>query len=288
VDDGLGDGQSVVMDFLESLGSNFLANLLAGILIAGIAAFIAVKVTDKYTAKLEDKRARHQRDLAAAEELYRVYGLFFAAWKSWEYHSRPSDKRDPPPASPERLDQLISEAASAEGSYEAFVIRLSLEHELNVKDRAAMCCLRIALKQLRYAIRDEQPLTWWRSAPSPEYEAFKKLMPSVAGILVDTKGSNSWPTTDARTRAIAEITGNADAFRSYPEFSSANASPSRSGTRESKPTRDAADREVPYWVILSDLACRSDAPQPNPSEQGSYSSRAAQRQKSGDRRRQLG
>jgi hypothetical protein len=263
------------MGFWDSLGSNFLANLFAGIFIAGMAALIAVKVTDRYTARLDDQRARHQRNLAAAEELYRVYGLFFAAWKSWEYHSRQSVKRDPPPASEDRQNQLISEAASAEGTYEAFVIRVSLEQELNVWDRAAMCCLRTALKQLRYAMRDTQPLTWWRSAKAPEYEAFKKLMPRVAGILVDAKGSNSPPTRDARTRAVAEITGNAEAFFRYPEFSSADSSPSGSGP-------------LPDWVVIANLACRSDALQPSPSELGSGSLRAPQRQKSSDHQRQVG
>jgi hypothetical protein len=46
----------------------------------------------------------------------------------------------------------------------------------------------------------------------------------VAGILVDTNGSTSRPTREARTSAIAEITGNADAFLRQSQFSLQSAS----------------------------------------------------------------
>jgi hypothetical protein len=246
---------SIAMGFWQSLTTmdfwrSFVSNLAAEILAVVAAVLLALVITERYTARLAKKRASHERDLAAAEELYRVYGLFFAAWKSWEYHSRWSVKRVSPPASPDRRDQLISEAASAEGTYEAFVIRVSLEQDLSLGDRAAMCCLRIALKQLRYAIRDGEPLTWWRSGHSPEYEAFKMLMPRVAGILVDSNGSTSRPTREARTSAIAEITGNADAFLRQSQFSLQSAS---------GPTPRAAGGRVPDWVVLANLVCPSDA-----------------------------
>jgi hypothetical protein len=250
VDDNFGDGHSVIMGFWESFGSNFLAAALSGVLIAVTALLLARTVTEKYTSALADKRARHERNLAAAEELYRVYDRFFVAWKSWEYHSRTSSKRVSPAASADRRNQLISDAAAAEGMYEAFVVRMSLEQELSPEDRAAMCCLRTALKQLRYAIRDDQPLRWWRSKRSPEYEAFKKLMPRVAGILVDSEGLTSRPTSEARTSAIAEITGNAHAFLGLPQLSSANTS---------GPMPRTAGGQVPDWVVVADLACRSQA-----------------------------
>ncbi len=46
----------------------------------------------------------------------------------------------------------------------------------------------------------------------------------MAGILVDTNGSTSRPTREARTSAIAEITGNADAFLRQSQFSLQSAS----------------------------------------------------------------
>lgn len=132
--------------------------------------------------------------------------------------------------------------------YETFVVRVSLEQELSLEDRAAMCGLRIALKQLRYAIRDDRPLRWWRSVHTPEYEAFKKLMSRVAGILVDPNGSTSRPTRQSRTKAIAEITGNAAPLLQQLSRSSTDTTPR------------AADDRPPDWVILADLTCPSEAP----------------------------
>jgi hypothetical protein len=63
------------------------ASALAGTAVAVVAAFLAWLVTDLYAAARERARARQDRDLAAAADLYQILGKFFATWKAWEFHS---------------------------------------------------------------------------------------------------------------------------------------------------------------------------------------------------------
>jgi len=70
-----------------------IANAVSGLIVALVAALIGIGIAKWFTARQELTRARQQRNLAAAEELYRIYGEFFAAWKVWNAHMR---SKEPP------------------------------------------------------------------------------------------------------------------------------------------------------------------------------------------------
>ena len=67
-------------------GRATLSNFVAGVGIAVVVALLAWLVTDRYAAARQAQAARQARNLAAAEELYTVYGHFFAAWKGRGEH----------------------------------------------------------------------------------------------------------------------------------------------------------------------------------------------------------
>ncbi len=96
----------------------------------------------------------------------------------------------------EQVAGLLADAAAAEGGYESLMVRIALEHDLTRDEQAAAWCLRFAFKQLRYAVRENRPLQWWRSdfrnepqvsSGYREYLAFKSLVPRVARILVEAR-----------------------------------------------------------------------------------------------------
>ena len=114
-----------------------------------------------------------------------MYGHFFAAWKAWEHFKRMDGDDAHGSSHVDGRRALLTLASEAEGAYESLIIRISLEKSLTDNDRRAMWALRFALKQLRYAIRNDQLLDWWRSDGPPasaraagfrDYQAFKSLV----------------------------------------------------------------------------------------------------------------
>lgn len=191
-----------------------LADIIAGSAVAVVVAAIAWFVTGRFAQRQEAAKARHQRLLAAAEELYGVYGQFFATWKAWEFARGRRRDQTSTVADEVRLP-LLTQAAQVEGRYESVIVRVALEHHLDLPERTAMWSLRFALKELRSAIRDDSPLGWWRTddPASPQehagalrYAAFKDVTAKVASILVDADTSSPLPTVADRSAALAAIT----------------------------------------------------------------------------------
>jgi hypothetical protein len=189
-------------------------NILAGTVVAIVVATIAWLGTDRFARRLEDAKARHERHLAAAEELYAAYGQFFATWKAWEF-ARGRSRTNKGEVSVEVRQGLLAQAAQVEGQYESLIVRVALEHRLSPDDRTALWALRFALKELRRAIRDDAPLGWWRTddpalpgehAGALRYSAFKDLTATVASMLVDADTQSAFPSTTERSAALAEIT----------------------------------------------------------------------------------
>jgi hypothetical protein len=213
------------------------ATALAGAAVAIVAVFLAWLVTDRYAAARERVQARRERDLAAAADFYQLLGNFFAAWKTWEFHSR--DRTHP--VSDQRHSELVSEAAAAEGAYEAFVVRVVLEHDLSYDQKAALWCLRFALKQLRFAMRQGEPLRWWRSGSGPghrEYQAYKELVSIVAEILTEPSQENAQSRKVDRAAALKEVTGNGGGFTDTPRFT--------------KLFAEERQKPIGEWVLLAE------------------------------------
>lgn len=191
-----------------------LGNIVAGSVVAVVVAVIAWLGTGRFAQRQEAARARHQRDLAGAEELYGVYGQFFACWKAWEFARgrRPTEKGV---VQEELRQQLLEHASEVEGRYESLIVRAALEHQLGTDERMALWSLRFALKELRGAIRDDVPLGWWRTddpshpdvhAGAQKYSAFKGLTARVASIFVDADPRSPIPGAVERSSALGAIT----------------------------------------------------------------------------------
>jgi hypothetical protein len=191
-----------------------LPQAASGIVVAAVAAMAALLISKYYG----ERRARYERNLAAAEDLYRAYGQLFAAWKVWDFHAR---KPATPPLSPDdpRVGELIQLAAAAEAAYESLLVRIAVEQNLDHNQRAALWCLREAMKDLRYAIRERKPLAWWRSDINSgsdgyqRYQTFKRLTTFIAAILVEQPSIRSAsPSMRHRVAALESITGNGAGF----------------------------------------------------------------------------
>ncbi len=235
-----------------------LSNLLAGVGVAVVVAFLAWLVTDRYAAARQAQAARQARNLAAAEELYTVYGQFFAAWKAWEHFKRMDGDDADGSSHVEGRRALLTLASEAEGAYESLIIRISLERSLTDNDRRAMWALRFALKQLRYAIRNDQLLDWWRSDGPPasaraagfrDYQAFKSLVLRVASILVDRKRSATPPSSAEQARSLALITGTGFELTGTMR-----------GYRHLRDTSRLGGRRAPDWVVIAILLDPSTSP----------------------------
>lgn len=226
-------------------------------MVALVVAALAVLVTDRYTARRERLMAARERDLVAAADFYTVHGQFFAVWKLWEYHSEwGSSGKARRPATEERRSELIADAAVAEGGYESLIVRIALEHNLEMREVIALWCLRSAFKELRYAIRDDRRLTWWRTDNRQnattrngyrDYVAFKTLIAEVAQILInDTLKTKNQKPGD-RAASLKRVTGNGDEFmrdRGFIEHRAAE-----------KQDREAAGLHMSKnweWVLLAE------------------------------------
>jgi hypothetical protein len=110
------EAQSDAMDMGEVIG-----NIIAGCVVALVVAVIAWLGTDRLARRQADARARHERDLAAAEELYGVYGAFFATWKAWEY-ARGRGPTEKGVVEDKLRHGLLEQAAQVEGRYESLIV----------------------------------------------------------------------------------------------------------------------------------------------------------------------
>ncbi|WP_431683333.1 hypothetical protein [Kitasatospora sp. KL5] len=209
--------QLIALTFGETVWANVIG--------AAVAALLGLAIALLFTRRLERAQRQRDRDLATAADLYRVYGEFFAAWKAWDELLRGADPTAAatgqcPPDGQHRL-QVLNLAAQAEGGMEALLVRLTQERSLNQRELATLWCLRQAVKQLRYAIRDDKWLVWWRAAePHPKtgtlghrkYQAFKALNAQVAGMLVD-HGRRQRPRGSRGVTALQHVTGPGNAFK---------------------------------------------------------------------------
>jgi hypothetical protein len=197
-----------------SFSDQFLPQAASGLVVALVGAGVAWWLSKTYG----ERRARQERNLAAAEDVYRVYGHFFAAWKAWDFLSRKGASSVPPDTDP-RVAAVLEQAATAEGEYETLLLRIAMEQDLSAEDERALWCLREAIKELRYSIRNREPLTWWSSdihEESSGYEAYqtvKGLVALVTQILVRPlpRGTRR-PGLPRSITLFRSITGNGEDF----------------------------------------------------------------------------
>src|SRR5881392_4131116 len=119
----------------------FWPDILSGIVIVIAGGIVAAIVAWWITRPLEERRARSARDKEAADDFYRAYGGFFAAWKAWAAFKPDAGGSQRAPTQEEWM-ALLARSAEAEGALESFLIRLTLERRLSQTDIARLWCFR--------------------------------------------------------------------------------------------------------------------------------------------------
>jgi hypothetical protein len=124
----------------------------------------------------------------------------------------------PPPSLKEIDDSqrfaLLEAASRAEAGIEFMLLRIATENGISDEQSAALWCLRTAVKQLRYAMRKNDALSWWRTKTDAHlegydaYQAFKGLSSFLARLLADSTGQQKLPARQNALDRHREITGN--------------------------------------------------------------------------------
>lgn len=234
-----------------------LLDAAAGAIVAVVAGLLAWLLGSRYSARRAEAAAELARDLAAAEELYRAYGQFFAVWKAWAFHTHSSAGQRANPASPERRGELVEQAGGVEALYEAFLVRVTSERELSADEQAALWALRFAFKQLRYAIEKDVPLEWWRVGAlhnrpegAREYDAMKALMSVVSRFTAARGGRSARPSSHVAQEQLATVTGAGEQVLAREDVRSRLEDP---GAR--KPPSARRGRDGWEWVIVAEHVC---------------------------------
>jgi hypothetical protein len=186
--------------FWEQVG----VQALGGAATAVVAALLAILVAYLITRRYEQQAAQRARDAAGAEEFYRAYGNLFAVWKEWDAHTDKGSRE----AQPADQAAFLARVADAEGQLESFLVRLTLERDLDVdgEEVVVLWCFRRGCKVVRYSVRRNKRVPWFRAPGDdpPEraaghlhYKMFKRLTVAVAEMIADAPGSlagrRGWP-----------------------------------------------------------------------------------------------
>lgn len=131
-------------------------------------------------------------------------------WKLWNYVVRDVGADALPGAS---RWELLTRACDAEGKFEALLVRLSCDRRLDAAGIEILGRYRQVYQCLRQAIKDGKPLRW-DSSEHPDYQAFKKLAPEIAALIVAEDPLGLPPAKAAE--AFREITSNTWERRSLP------------------------------------------------------------------------
>jgi phage terminase small subunit len=235
-----------------------------------LGSLLAWIVGKRVTEVWDERRRRRESDLTALAMFYQAYGEFFATWKLWNAHKRFG--REPAGGlarlqSPDDVQwTLLERAAGVEGGFEALLVKLVSERNLDETDRTMLGCFREAYQMLREAIRKNTKLGWQASAAdqgteqrsastvepatgAEQYRAFKELAEYVAFRLQERphKGRLAVPPKpvglpDVSIEALLDITDR-DRFHDDWWTTAANTlDPDRPG-RITHPQQEPA----PFW-----------------------------------------
>jgi hypothetical protein len=179
---------TLFLEIMKIVGAPILAVLLAGL------------IGNRLSAKWAWRQKRREQAQAAADQLFRLYGEFFAVWKLSNYELRQ------PVADAGKRFSLLERAAAAEGSMESLLVKIACERRLTSDEIRTLGCFRQGYQRLRQMIRDGKPLKW-NYSEHPEYLAFKRLSASVTRICT-TIDEGDPPSTAAAREQLEAITSN--------------------------------------------------------------------------------
>jgi hypothetical protein len=174
---------------MNDVGLEFLKASLA-MVVAAVSLFLGSVVGRYLNNQWDDVRRQREQDLAALDRFYGLYGEFFAVWKEWSTaRPRTGEKYIQPPEAV--AWSLLQRASAVEGGFEALLVKLSLERNLDEPQLETLARFRQSYQSLRESIRTGQRLEW-RGSPgqgdaSAQYLAFKHLAADFAQLLADQR-----------------------------------------------------------------------------------------------------
>jgi hypothetical protein len=177
-----------VQSFWDQVG----VQALGGAATALVAALLAVGVAYLVTRRHERQAAQRARNETATAEFYQAYGNLFAVWKQWDALTNKGRRE----AQAADQAEFLARVSDAEGQLESFLIRLTLERDFDEDGDplVALWCFRRAYKVVRYSVRRNRRVPWFRAPGDqpPErkaghlhYKMFKRLTVEIAAMIVD-------------------------------------------------------------------------------------------------------
>ena len=120
-------------------------NLVVALLTLSLGWF----VSNRITARWDERKKRRELDLIALGAFYEIYGQFFAIWKLW------SGARKGLPEDDEFRREVLERSAEAEGRLESLLVRVASERNLSDRDCTLLGCFRQGFQSLRESIREQ-------------------------------------------------------------------------------------------------------------------------------------
>jgi hypothetical protein len=161
-------------------------------------------VTTRVSYHWDQIKRRREMDLASAEEFQRLYGEFFAVWKTWNAVALHQIKVDD--SSVVAWD-CLKRTADIGGRVESLLAKISAERKLSQDDIDVLGAVRQGFKSIRSVIKKGEPLPWWGSEVE-SYLAFKSLAVYTSGLLGTSSTSKHSPSSDVAVENFRQITSN--------------------------------------------------------------------------------
>lgn len=195
----LGSRASILEEANMSVTSALIPLMAVAITLGG-GWLVTTRVTDRW----DKVKKRREMDLAAASEFQRLYGEFFAAWKSWNSAQGYLATTRP---STEIVWECLKRAAATEGGIEALLAKVASERFLSQDDIDVLGGVRQGFQALREAIRAEQALAW-HASNIEQYSALKGLCAYVSGLLANSPQQKQAPDSALAAANFQHITDN--------------------------------------------------------------------------------
>ena len=161
---------------------------------------------NKLSAKWSLKQKRKELHYKASEELFQIYGEFFALWKKWNFYFKHRNA-----IKDEEIEIFHKEACEIEGKAESLILRVCSQFELDEQMIKDLGLLRQAFQSFREHIRDDCEILW-KDSNHPQYLEFKKLVIKLGTFISNHDLENINPSQNSNS-AIIQITDNKNVRR---------------------------------------------------------------------------
>lgn len=173
---------------MRAFEATALGDLWVGLAIALFSAVLVWLVGDRVAHRWQLELRRRELDLEASKDFTAIYGEFYAVWKIWHAHLK-ADGAVAAGMDEELRQDLLDRSAVEEGRYNALVLKLVAERDLQEQDMTVLAmfregqqCLRESLeKRVLLTTKGESPGDW--NDGGAAYIRFKELAMRVADLV---------------------------------------------------------------------------------------------------------